>query len=35
VAFTFPDSAHFNFTVRESIVLRINAPKAICTISPR
>lgn len=35
VAFTFPDSAHFNFTVRESIVLRINAPKAICTINPR
>lgn len=35
VAFTFPDSAHFNFTVRESIVLRINAPRAICTISPR
>lgn len=35
VAFTFPDSAHFNFTVRESIVLRINASKAICTISPR
>lgn len=35
VSFTFPDSAHFNFTVRESVVLRINAPRAICTISTR
>lgn len=35
VNFTFPDSAHFNFAVRESIVLRIDAPRAICTISPR
>ena len=34
VDYTFPDSAHFNFAVRESIVLRIDAPKAICTISP-
>ncbi|MDD5331043.1 MAG: family 1 encapsulin nanocompartment shell protein [Sulfuricella sp.] len=32
VDFTFPDSAHFNFAVRESVVLRIDAPKAICTI---
>lgn len=32
VDFTFPDSAHFHFVVRESIVLRIDAPKAICTI---
>ncbi len=35
VGFTFADSAHFNFAVRESIVLRINAPKAICTIAPK
>lgn len=35
VDYTFPDSAHFNFAVRESIVLRIDAPKAICTISPK
>ena len=34
VNYTFPDSAHFNFTVRESMVLRIDAPKAICTITP-
>ena len=35
VDYTFPDSAHFNFAVRESIVLRIDAPQAICTISPK
>lgn len=35
VDYTFPDSAHFNFALRESIVLRIDAPKAICTISPK
>jgi uncharacterized linocin/CFP29 family protein len=35
VDYTFPDSAHFNFAVRESIVLRIDAPKAICTVSPK
>lgn len=35
VDYTFPDSAHFNFALRESFVLRIGAPKAICTISPK
>ena len=35
VDFTFPDSAHFNFAVRESLVLRIDAPRAICTITPK
>lgn len=35
VDYTFPDSAHFNFALRESFVLRIDAPKAICTISPK
>lgn len=35
VDYTFPDSVHFNFAVRESLVLRIDAPRAICTISPK
>jgi uncharacterized linocin/CFP29 family protein len=35
VDYTFPDSVHFNFAVRESIVLRIDAPRAICTVAPK
>jgi uncharacterized linocin/CFP29 family protein len=29
-----PDAAHYNFTLSESLVLRIEAPEAICTITP-
>ena len=29
-----PDAAHYNFTLSESLVLRIEAPDAICTIAP-
>ncbi len=35
VAYLGPDAAHENFTVGESLVLKIEAPDAICTIAPR
>ena len=34
VSYLGPDAAHENFTVSESIVLKIEAPDAICTIIP-
>jgi uncharacterized linocin/CFP29 family protein len=33
VSYLSPDAAHENFTVNESVVLKIEAPDAICTIS--
>jgi uncharacterized linocin/CFP29 family protein len=33
VSYLVPDAAHENFTVNESVVLKIEAPDAICTIS--
>jgi len=35
VAYLGPDAAHYNFTVSESLVLKIEAPDAICTIIPQ
>lgn len=35
VSYLGPDAAHENFTVSESIVLKIEAPDAICTITPQ
>jgi uncharacterized linocin/CFP29 family protein len=29
-----PDAAHYNFTLSESLVLKIEAPDAICTVAP-
>jgi uncharacterized linocin/CFP29 family protein len=34
VSYLGPDAAHENFTVSESVVLKIEAPDAICTLSP-
>jgi uncharacterized linocin/CFP29 family protein len=34
VSYLGPDAAHENFTVSESLVLKIEAPDAICTITP-
>src|SRR5215470_14965549 len=34
VSYLGPDAAHYNFTVSESLVLKIEAPDAICTIVP-
>ncbi len=34
VSYLGPDAAHENFTVSESLVLKIEAPDAICTIVP-
>jgi uncharacterized linocin/CFP29 family protein len=35
VSYLGPDAAHENFTVSESLVLKIEAADAICTITPR
>lgn len=35
VSYLGPDAAHENFTVSESLVLKIESPDAICTITPR
>lgn len=34
ISYLGPDAAHENFAVTESIVLKIDAPDAICTITP-
>ncbi|MEW6613326.1 MAG: family 1 encapsulin nanocompartment shell protein [Pseudomonadota bacterium] len=34
VDYTIPDPTHFNFAIKESLVLKIDAPGAICTIAP-
>ena len=34
IAYLTPDAAHENFAVNESLVLKIEAPDAICTITP-
>jgi len=34
VSYLGPDAAHYNFTLSESLVLKIEAPDAICTIAP-
>src|SRR5215510_12809914 len=34
IAYLSPDAAHENFAVTESLVLKIDAPDAICTITP-
>ena len=34
VSYLGPDAAHDNFTLSESLVLKIEAPDAICTITP-
>jgi uncharacterized linocin/CFP29 family protein len=34
IAYLTPDAAHENFAVTESLVLKIEAPDAICTITP-
>jgi uncharacterized linocin/CFP29 family protein len=34
IAYLSPDAAHENFAVTESLVLKIEAPDAICTITP-
>jgi uncharacterized linocin/CFP29 family protein len=34
VAYLSNDAAHENFAVSESVVLKIEAPDAICTITP-
>ena len=34
ISYLGPDAAHENFTVSESVVLKIEAPDAICTMSP-
>jgi len=34
VSYLGPDAAHYNLTVSESLVLKIEAPDAICTITP-
>ena len=34
IAYLTPDAAHENFAVSESLVLKIEAPDAICTITP-
>jgi uncharacterized linocin/CFP29 family protein len=34
IAYLSPDAAHENFAVTESLVLKIEAPEAICTITP-
>ena len=35
VSYLGPDAAHYNFTLSESLVLKIEAPDAICTIAPK
>jgi uncharacterized linocin/CFP29 family protein len=35
VSYLGPDAAHYNFTLSESLVLKIEAPDAICTITPK
>jgi uncharacterized linocin/CFP29 family protein len=35
VSYLGPDAAHYDFTISESLVLKIEAPDAICTIVPR
>lgn len=35
VSYLGPDAAHYNFTVSESLVLKVEAPDAICVITPR
>jgi len=34
IVYLSPDAAHENFAVTESLVLKIEAPDAICTITP-
>src|SRR5919106_2424615 len=34
ISYLSPDAAHENFAVTESVVLKIDAPDAICTITP-
>ena len=34
VSYLGPDAAHYNFTLSESLVLKIEAPDAICAIAP-
>jgi len=34
VSYLGPDAAHYNFTLSESLVLKVEAPDAICTIAP-
>ena len=34
ISYLEPDAAHENFTVSESVVLKIEAPDAICTLNP-
>ena len=34
IAYLSPDAAHENFAVTESLVLKIEAADAICTITP-
>jgi hypothetical protein len=31
----YPGPAHYNFAVSESLALKIDAPDAICTITPQ
>jgi len=35
VSYLGPDAAHYNFTLSESLGLKIEAPDAICTITPK
>jgi uncharacterized linocin/CFP29 family protein len=35
VEYIGPDAAHYNLSLNESLVLRIDAPDAICTITPK
>ena len=35
VSYLGPDAAHCNFTLSESLVLKIETPDAICTITPQ
>ena len=34
ISYVNPGPAHYNFAVSESLVLKIEAPDAICTITP-
>jgi uncharacterized linocin/CFP29 family protein len=34
ISYLGPDAAHENFTVSESVVLKVEAPDAICTLNP-
>ena len=34
VSYLGPNAAHYNFTLSESLVLKIEVPDAICTIVP-